>query len=162
MKKTDPIADNMAKAIKQLLGTSIFRTGYTNRTSVEYNKARTAVSDALNDYEMALNSPAPIDWGHEHQSTIELREKAASYISSAVGDWKNKTFISPIIAIAHGESILYGGLQDSRCAVFTNPGGLVLLASVSETGYVFKDVPIIEIDTEALLLIAAEVQKAIQ
>ena len=59
MKKTDPIADNMAKSIKQLLGTSIFNPSFNNRTSKEYNKARTAISDALNDYEIALDSPVP-------------------------------------------------------------------------------------------------------
>ena len=82
----NPIAAKMAKAIKELLGTSIFRVGYTNRTSEAYNKARTGISDALNDYEMSLNSPAPTDWAQELQHIDAMRLKVIREIEALVGD----------------------------------------------------------------------------
>ena len=45
-----------------------------------------AVSDALNDYEMALNSPAPVDWEKELQTVDALRMKAIREIEALVGE----------------------------------------------------------------------------
>lgn len=98
------------------------------------------------------------NWANEFENIRQVRKQAISDITAWVGT--NDVIIPPTVAIHNGNSNLYGGLMDMDCVVSCD-SGVMMLSSVHKSGCVYKEAPIDEIDTEALFLIASEIQKSI-